>query len=92
MFFRKRSQGLLGSKCPITNAKSTTSVSAQQSNRPMSAKTYGNTAHDAVVTFQNKNKKGIILLKPRVAINTYKMHQTLFNVAQDELIASSVLE
>ncbi len=49
--------------------------------RPMSARVTG-----------SRKDEGIVLLKPRVAINTYKMHQTLFNVAKDEVMASSVLQ
>lgn len=80
---------MLGSRCPVVRAVyDSPHVRSQPSLRHVSATVPGARQSEAV----GKAGNGIILLKPRVAINTYKMHQTLFNIAKDEVMASSVLQ
>lgn len=38
-----------------------------------------------------EGRKGGVLFKPIVPINTYRMHKTLFDIAKDEIVASAVL-
>ena len=96
MFFKKRSQKFLGSKCPVSDIHASNKMNNSQSFndlpkssvRPASAKEKSATSR----SFKQSKQKGIALLKPRMAINTYKMHQTLFNVAKDEVLASTILQ
>jgi len=84
MFFSKRKTGELGSRCPVTaSTKSLCGLSAMISPKSQSVSN---------MKIPTQDKNGIILLRPRLPINTYKMHQTLFDIASEEIISSTVLE
>lgn len=95
MFFNKRIQGPLGSKCPVTGSQSQDFRNSFQANkktqRPSTAKPNPKSFNDIEQKKLQPNKN-VVLLKPRIPINTYKLHQTLFNIAKDEVLASSILQ
>jgi len=39
-----------------------------------------------------ERKEKILILKPIIPINTYKLHKTLFDITKDEIVTSAVLK
>ena len=65
------------SKCPITKL----------TNKSKSFKT-----KDIEVRPNSVKKSKVLIMKPLIPINTYKLHKTLFNIAKDEALSSEVIK
>jgi len=80
MFFNTRRQDLLGSRCPLSSSMVSLKMEDQSQNPSSNIRS------------QIIPNGPSMTLRPKVKVNTYLLHKALYDVAQDELVSSVVLQ